>query len=85
MFVYFWLPRLPVPGLSPKSQPPACDQRKDLPLRRTGETPLLVCVCDEGSHPEVTAAVKVTGDFPFQVCSAAARSLCNLTQSHLTA
>ncbi|XP_049894125.1 histone deacetylase 7-like isoform X1 [Epinephelus moara] len=33
--------RLPVPDMSPKSQPPACDQRKDLPLRRTVSEPTL--------------------------------------------
>ncbi len=65
--ILFWLPRLPVSDMSPKPQPPPCDQRKDLPLRRTGETPLAVCVCDGGSHPEVKA-MKVGGDFPFQVC-----------------
>uniref|UniRef100_A0A8C9WVP6 histone deacetylase n=1 Tax=Sander lucioperca TaxID=283035 RepID=A0A8C9WVP6_SANLU len=50
--ILFWLPRLPVPDMSPNSQPTACDQRKDLALRRTGEISLVVCVCDEGSHPE---------------------------------
>ena len=64
--ILFWLPRLPVSDMSPKSQPTLCDQRKDLALRRTGETPLPICVCDEGSRPEVKA-LKVTGDFPFQV------------------
>lgn len=49
--ISFWLPRLPVPDMSPKSQPTVCDQRKDLALRRTGETPLPICVCDEGSRP----------------------------------
>lgn len=65
--IMFWLPRLPVPDMSPKPHPIPCDQRKDLALRRTGEVPLFVCVCDGGSHPEVKA-VKVTGDFPWQVC-----------------
>ena len=53
--ILFWLPRLPVPDMSPKSQPTACDQRKDLALRRTGKISLVVCVCDEGSHYEVKA------------------------------
>ncbi|XP_029288158.1 histone deacetylase 7-like isoform X2 [Cottoperca gobio] len=33
--------RLPIPDLSPKSQPSAYDQRKDLPLRRTVSEPTL--------------------------------------------
>ncbi|KAM3622116.1 uncharacterized protein V6R79_020506 [Siganus canaliculatus] len=33
--------RLPVPDGSPKPQPPSCDQRKDLPLRRTVSEPTL--------------------------------------------
>ncbi|XP_059186111.1 histone deacetylase 7-like [Centropristis striata] len=33
--------RLPVPDMSPKSQPTACDQRKDLALRRTVSEPTL--------------------------------------------
>lgn len=72
--ILFWLPRLPVSDMSPKPQPPPCDQRKDLALRRTGETPLAVCVCDGGTRPDVKA-VKVTGDFPCQVCCVAVCSV----------
>ncbi|KAM9362104.1 histone deacetylase 7-like [Symphorus nematophorus] len=33
--------RLPAPDMCPKPQPPPCDQRKDLPLRRTVSEPTL--------------------------------------------
>lgn len=46
IYYCFWLPRLPVPDISSKPQPTPCDQRKDLALRRTGETP--VCPYNRG-------------------------------------
>lgn len=50
--ILFWFLRLPVPDMSPKPQQPTpCDQRKDLALRRTGEMPPAVCVCDGVSQP----------------------------------
>lgn len=51
--------------MSPKPQPAPCDQRKDLALRRTGEISSLF-VCD-GVPTLRLGAVKVIGDFPFQV------------------
>lgn len=64
-----WRPRLPAPNTSPNPQPAPCDQRKELTLRRTGETHRVVCVCDVGgggSYPKVWA-LKATGDFSMTV------------------
>lgn len=47
----FRLPRPPVSDMSLKHVPTPSDQRKDLSLRRTGETP--VCVGDCSCYPQV--------------------------------
>lgn len=70
-----WFPRQPVPDVSPKPQASPCDPRKDLALRRTGERPLAVCVCDGGETREVKAS-KVNGDFLFHIYSP---PTCNLS------